>query len=219
MDKILAIWNDVYSFFREKWLYFAIGAGVIVIVIGVWIVLKLVEYAEEDSLKTKFDTAYFLYLNSSANKRNVEQSFQNFFSTLVEISDTKKNYKIVNIADIILGDIYFNEGKSYETALSYYSRATNSSSEFLRVVAIFNVAQTYETIGKVNEAIDNYRVIIDRYPNSFLAPISVIRSAQIYNYIGDVQKAKEMYSLMTNRYSDSFSVVISDLLDLVINQR
>lgn len=219
MDRILAIWNTIYSFVKEKWLYFAIGVGVIVVGIAVWIVIKTVQTVEENSLKTKFDTAYFSYINSSANKQNVEQSFQNFFSTLVEISETRKNYKVVNVADIILGDIYFNEGRSYETAIAYYSRATNSTSEFLRVVAIFNVAQTYETIGKVNEAVDHYRVIIDRHPNSFLAPIAVVRSAQIYNYMGDTLKAKEMYSIMTNKYSDSFSVIIGDLLDLVINQR
>lgn len=219
MDKISYVWNIVYSFVKEKWLYFAIALGVVIVVISGLVIIKVVQTSEEESLKAKFDMAYFSYVNSSASKQNVEQSFQNFFSTLVEISETKKNYKIVNVADIILGDIYFNEGRSYETALLYYSKATNSSSEFLRVVAIFNVAQTYETIGKVNEAIEHYKVIFDRFPNSFLAPISVVRSAQIYNYIGDTQKVKEMYSIITNRYSDSFSVVISDLLDLVINQR
>lgn len=219
MEKLLAAWVRVYSFLRDRWVVFAVGIGVIVVVISIWGIVRIVQMVEENSLKTKFDTAYFAYINSSVNKQNVEQSFQNFFSTLVEISETKKNYKVVNVADIILGDIYFNEGRSYETAISYYSRATNSTSEFLRVVAIFNIAQTYEVIGKVSEAIDYYRVIIDKYPNSFLAPIAVVRSAQVYNYIGDTEKVREMYSIMTNRYPESFSVVIGNLLELVINQR
>ncbi len=214
MEKFLEVWN----FVKEKWQYFVLVGVVVVLVVVAVLVYFSIQIAEENSLKTKFDLAYFSYVNSPRDSSTLEQNFQNFLSTLQSISDTGKNYKIVAIANIILGDIYYNEGKSFDLALSYYSKATNVYSDFLRVVAIFNVAQTYESMGLFEEALKNYEVIFKNYPDSFLSPVSVVKSAEILYYSGNLSKAREMYSLFTNKYSNSSASTVNDLLGLVINQ-
>ncbi|MFN4245060.1 MAG: tetratricopeptide repeat protein [Brevinematia bacterium] len=218
MEIITKVINTVYSFVVSRWQYFVAGGVVVVLVfIGVLVYFSI-QSAEENSLKTKFDLAYFSYINSQKDTNTLEQNFQNFLSTLQSISDTGKNYKIVAIANIILGDIYYNQGRSFDTAISYYSKATNAPSQFLRVVAIFNIAQTYEAMGLFEEALKNYEVIFKNYPNSFLAPVSIVKSSEVFYYIGNFDKAREMYSLATNKYPDSYANTINDLLGLVINQ-
>ncbi|MEN2997434.1 MAG: tetratricopeptide repeat protein, partial [Brevinematia bacterium] len=194
------------------------GTVVVVGLVGILVYFSI-QKAEEESLKNKFDTAYFSYISSSRNNENLEQSFQNFISTLQEISATKKDYNIVAIANIILGDIYYNsEGRAYDTALSYYSKATNSRSEFLKVVAIFNVGQTYEAMGMFEESIKNYEIIFKNHSKSFLAPVALIKCAEVYYYLGKPDKSKEMYSLLTNKYPDSQANIIANLIDLVLQQ-
>lgn len=219
MEQLLKVWNDIYNFIKEKWLYFAIGSGVVIIALIVILGYIAVQKSEEEKLKTKFDLAYFSYINSSRNNQNLEESFQNFLNTLQEISSTGKNYNVVAVANIILGDIYYNnEGRSYDTALSYYSKATNSTSDFLRVVAIFNVAQTYEAIGNFDKSLENYKLVYTLYPKSFLAPVALVKSAEIYYYLGDRNKALEMYSLVTNKYPDSSVNNIANLFELILQQ-
>lgn len=220
MEKILELWERIYFLFKEKWKYFVGGVAIIVAIFLGFFAYVSFQKAEEEELKSKFDTAYFSYLNSPRDTKALEQNFQNFLNTLQEISATGKNYKIVDIANIILGDIYYNdESRGLDTALTYYSRATNSQSEFLRLVAIFNVAQTYEATGRFEEALKTYELIYKNYPNSFLAPVSVVKSAEIYYYLGNSSKTREMYTLFTNKYSNSQVSMIADLIDLVLHHR
>ncbi|MCS7298998.1 MAG: tetratricopeptide repeat protein [Spirochaetia bacterium] len=219
MNDIIKLLYSVYDFLKQNWLTLTIVAGVLVVVIvGILIYISIIT-SEEEELKVKFDVAYFNYINSQRDNQTLEQNFQNFLTTLQEISDTGKNYKIVAIANIILGDIYYNsESRAYDRALSYYSKATNSSSEFLRIVAIYNVAQTLEEMSMFDDALKHYESIYKNYPKSFLAPISIIKSAEINYNLGNLEKARELYSNFTNNYSDSESMMIANLIELVIQQ-
>ncbi|MCX8029164.1 MAG: tetratricopeptide repeat protein [Brevinematales bacterium] len=216
MENIIKIFYELVEFVEKNWVYFLVGLGILVVVLVISLIFFESRKAEERALKDKFDVAYFSYVNSR-DSQTLEQSFQNFVSVLQEISETKKDYDIVSIANIILGDIYFNDQRRLlDTALSYYSKSTNSRSEFLRVVALFNVAQTYEEMGMFDNALKFYKVIYENYPKSFLSPMSVSKSAEIYIYLNRVEEAKQMLSIMSNRYSDSEATKIANLIDLLL---
>ncbi|MGC8965135.1 MAG: tetratricopeptide repeat protein [Brevinematia bacterium] len=219
MDFNEAIYN-VWDWIKKNYLYVVVSIGVVFIVlIGIFIYVSI-ERSKENGLKSKFDIAYFPYINSSSDDATKQKRFEEFVSTLQEISSTGKNYNIVAIANIILGDIYYNnEGRSYDTALSYYSKATNAPSEFLRVIAIFDVAQTYEEMGLIDSALKNYEYIFNQYNNSFLAPMAMFSASKLYYTSGNVEKAKELLSQISNKYPDSYVNNLNNLMDLIINLR
>lgn len=213
------IWLTIWEWIKKNYLYLTIGFGVVIVIVLVVIIYISIEKSKENELKSKFDSVYFAYINSSsADDATKQKKFEDFISTLQEISSTGKNYNIVAIANIILGDIYYNnEGRSYDVALNYYSRATNAPSDFLKTVAIFNVAQTYEELGMFDLALKNYEIVFTHYNNSFLAPISMFNASKIYYTSGNLDKARELLYQISNKYPDSYVNNLDNLMELIID--
>jgi hypothetical protein len=133
MDELRKFFYSALDWVKKNIIFVSIVSGAVVLLLAGLGILLIVDKNYEMSLRTKFDKAYLQYLSGSRDSDKREDSFRNFLGTLQEISAVNKNYDIVAIANIMLGDIYYNEGNSYSVALSYYSKATNAPSVFLRV--------------------------------------------------------------------------------------
>jgi len=207
---------DIYQWCIDNIVVVSVVSGIIVLVglgIGIYFIY---EKNYEDSLKMKFDKSYLQYLSGSKDSAKQSESFKNFFDTLQEIASVNKNYDIVAIANIMLGDIYYNEGNSYNLSLNYYSKATNAPSVFLRVTAIFDVAQAYESLDNSDAALSNYEYIYKNYPDSYLAPVSMLGASKIYSYKGDQKSARAVLNELSNKYPNSSANYFVDLFGLVL---
>jgi len=217
MDELVRFFYSALEWVRKNIVVVSIVSGVVVLLALGVVIFWVVDKNYEVSLRTKFDKAYLQYLSGSRDDSKREDSFRNFLETLQEISSVNKSYDVVAIANIILGDIYYNEGNSYPIALSYYSRATNAPSVFLRVTAIFDVAQVYEAMDNPEAALSTYEYIFKKYPDSYLAPAAMLNMSKLYSYKGDSVSAKKILTELSNKYPSSSATYFMDLFGLNLN--
>jgi len=216
MDELRKFFYSALDWVKKNIIFVSIVSGAVVLLLAGVGILLIVDKNYEMSLRTKFDKAYLQYLSGSRDSNKREDSFRNFLETLQEISAVNNNYDIVAIANIILGDIYYNEGNSYSVALSYYSKATNAPSVFLRVTAIFDVAQVYEAMDNPEAALSTYEYIYKRYPDSYLAPVAMLNMSKLYSYKGDSVSAKKILTELSNKYPNSSATYFIDLFSLIL---
>jgi tetratricopeptide (TPR) repeat protein len=216
MDELRKFFYSALDWVKKNIIFVSIVSGAVVLLLAGVGIFLIVDRNYEMSLRMKFDKAYLQYLSGSKDSNKREDSFRNFLETLQEISAVNKNYDIVAIANIILGDIYYNEGNSYSVALSYYSKATNAPSVFLRVTAIFDVAQVYEAMDNPEAALSTYEYIYKMYPDFYLAPAAMLNMSRLYLYKGDSVSAKKILTELSNKYPNSSATYFIDLFSLIL---
>ncbi len=202
-EKINEYYILIISFIKKYLLAILIISSLVVLSITGILIYSFIDRSRENSLLKDFDFAYYSYLYSSReSEQNQQELLRNFVETLERISKENEKYPVVANANIILGDLYF-EQDNLDLALSYYQKAVKSRSEFFTTSGIFRISQVYERKGDIESAISNYFVIYNRYSKSEYAPISLFNIARIYYLKGDLTLSKTYLIELTNKYTNS----------------
>jgi len=73
---------------------------------------------------------------------------------------------IAPMAQGAMGDAYLEKGDQSKAASNYLKAANMRDNNFTSPLFYFKAAQTYELMGNDEEALKNYKIVHDKYPNS-----------------------------------------------------
>ncbi len=73
---------------------------------------------------------------------------------------------VAPMAQGAIGDAYLEKGDQSKAADEYLKAATMKDNNFTSPLFYFKAAETFELMGKYDEALKNYQIIHDKYPNS-----------------------------------------------------
>jgi tetratricopeptide (TPR) repeat protein len=69
-----------------------------------------------------------------------------------------------------LGYAYEGQG-DYQGALDSFRGLVDMGESFLQPWAYINIGRCYEKLGKREEALENYRIFLEKYPDSIMVPM------------------------------------------------
>lgn len=108
-----------------------------------------------------------------------------------------------------IGETYYYAGDLESARQAYLdvpAKFPDSDTE-LQAAAIYNAGWSSEKLGYLDEALDLYRRVAERFPRSDRAPFSLLRIGQILYEREEYEKAASSYRTLINKYSNRRTVV------------
>jgi tetratricopeptide (TPR) repeat protein len=116
----------------------------------------------------------------------VSYLYLNDFDNAIEyLKDYKKKDELIGaMSHMALGDAYMEKGRvdnaMYEKGLEQYKKAAElTENEFVAPKILFKLARAYEYFDKGDQAVEQYELIINKYPLSDEGPIAEKHLAKI----------------------------------------
>lgn len=103
------------------------------------------------------------------------------YRTFLESNPSERLYRL--FAQQNLGYAYEGQG-DYQKALDSFQGLIDMGESFLRPWAYINIGRCYEKLGKREEALQNYRIFLEKYPDSTMVPM-------IMNKVGILEGKEE----------------------------
>jgi len=90
------------------------------------------------------------------------------YRTFLERNPAERLYRLFALQN--LGYAYEAQG-DYQRALDSFQGLVDMGESFLRPSAYISVGRCYEKLGKREEALKNYRIFLEKYPESIMVPM------------------------------------------------
>lgn len=163
-------------------------------------------------------TALTLYgkAYSYFNLGDYENSAYQFLDFIKKFPDNKR----INDAKLRLADSYFGS-KNFAAASKVYQELFSSDAKFSSdPYARYQFAQALYKSGKVNDAIEEFSSIQQKFPNSEYADVSLYTIGWIYFQRGDYQKSINQYREVSVKYPQTSlqPIVLYSIGDAYFNQ-
>ena len=90
------------------------------------------------------------------------------YRTFLERNPAERLYRLFALQN--LGYAYEGQG-DYQRALDSFQGLVDMGENFLRPSAYISIGRCYEKLGKREEALKNYRIFLEKYPESIMVPM------------------------------------------------
>lgn len=90
------------------------------------------------------------------------------YRTFLERNPAERLYRLFALQN--LGYAYEGQG-DYQRALDSFQGLVDMGESFLRPSAYISIGRCYEKLGKREEALKNYRIFLEKYPESIMVPM------------------------------------------------
>ncbi|MFQ5900206.1 MAG: tetratricopeptide repeat protein [Thermodesulfobacteriota bacterium] len=165
---------------RKSFLTFVISASVLIILfVSGYIYYKS---SEENTLKA-FTKGMVLY-NNVKSAEGVSKTTKDYEKTVTLFKEVVSSYpksKVMPLAYLFLGDIYYQTGE-YDDALNSYSHILKGDYDDndIKTIALYSTGKTLESMGKLDEAIKQYEEIEQENADGFLKALVLMDLGRLY---------------------------------------
>jgi tetratricopeptide (TPR) repeat protein len=90
------------------------------------------------------------------------------YRTFIEGNPGQRLYRLFALQNLGYG--YEGQG-DYQGALDSFQGLVDMGESFLQPWAYINIGRCYEKLGKREEALENYRIFLEKYPDSIMVPM------------------------------------------------
>lgn len=190
---------------RNGKLILIIGIVVLVVVIAV-AAFAIVSNNNNKKLYNSYDnliSEYDEYIALDGDNEEYESKKAQLINNAIALSNTNKKKYPSAKANMLLGDISYDD-KDYDVAIAYYNNViTNQKDTYLVQIALMNLASCYEEQNKLSYALATYTRVYDEYGKSGIyASRALFNEARINEKLGNIELAIDIYQTVADEYKD-----------------
>ncbi len=204
IDIFLKIIRKIEFFFEKNSKWVLISLGVIIIILVGFFGTRYLVLKKEEKAAADFGKVYLVYSNIQSSedlseKQKIEE-LNKIIPDFEYVIETHQNTKAAYESEYFLGHIYFIKG-DFEKSLEYFEKASSGKKNFyITILSLVGKGTCLEELGKYNEAISLYEMMIKKYKDSYLVPYLEYSIAQIFEKQKKFEAAQERYTKLIEKY-------------------
>lgn len=191
-DEFVSTMTKVYLYIRNKTKYIAMGAVVLVVVVGIVLGLKAIK---NQNLKKESEKLGQILQIGSELRQNPER--------LNELEELAGSGKFSRVAYLELASYWFYK-EDYDKVLDYLDEMPEGTKDIFYYQAQNLLAETYFQKKEYDKAFDIYEQIEKENPKQYTLDLVLFKKAEILEEQGDTEKALEIYRRLQEDYAQTY---------------
>ena len=199
IEGVQEMYTKTEMFFEKNKKGFAIGAGVIALLIGGFFAYNKFykEPRELESSNQIWKSEFYFEKDSLDRAINGDDNYMGFD----EISKSYNGSKSAELANYYLGISYLKKGE-YELAINYLEK-TSLEDEIVGAMAKGATGDAYVELGEYEKAIAAFEKAYSHSKNIYTTPMFLKKVGLVYEEVGKKDKALESYKRIKDDYPTS----------------
>lgn len=194
-DSFVTFMLQAKDFMLERWVYFAGGLALVVVVVVAFSIIQAENQKNEKAAAQLFSQA----MNSYYNRQ--------YQTAIIDLQSVVDNYGSTDIAGkalFNLGNAYF-AAKNYPEAIETFENYLRSHQEDILFVtsAMAGIAASLAGNGELRAAADKYREAAEKYPDFPMAGEYYLKAMKYYIKAGEMESARVIFARLARDYENT----------------